>query len=168
MSCYAPHGDAWCLMWMRDPVPTVSASRHSFALTRVFLLARDSKRLEIIRGIVLDATDRPVEDARVRANFTGGFSGIAPSARTDTITVAKSDYAQNPAGRGFERRCLVTTTEHGRLALCLWLTGAATTQNGPVAQSCASRDTHHRDRIGTTIIVKVVGPSLWNRRRQRS
>jgi hypothetical protein len=47
------------------------------------LLAQDSKRAGIIRGIVLDATDRPVEDARVRAKFTGGFSGIVPSARTD-------------------------------------------------------------------------------------
>lgn len=53
------------------------------ALTCAFLLAQDSKRHGIIRGIVLDATDQPVEDARVRANFTGGFSGIVPSARTD-------------------------------------------------------------------------------------
>jgi len=47
------------------------------------LLAQDSKRAGIIRGIVLDATDQPVEDATVKANFTGGFSGIVPSSRTD-------------------------------------------------------------------------------------
>ena len=47
------------------------------------LLAQDSKRAGIIRGIVLDATDQPVEDATVKANFTGGFSGIVPSASTD-------------------------------------------------------------------------------------
>jgi hypothetical protein len=52
-------------------------------LTCASLLAQDSKRVGIIRGIVLDATDQPVEDAKVRANFTGGFSGIVPSARTD-------------------------------------------------------------------------------------
>jgi hypothetical protein len=53
------------------------------ALTCASLLAQDSKRAGIIRGIVLDGTDQPVEDARVRANFTGGFSGIVPSASTD-------------------------------------------------------------------------------------
>jgi hypothetical protein len=47
------------------------------------LLAQDSQRTGIIRGIVLDATGQPVEDARVRANFTGGFDGIVPSAQTD-------------------------------------------------------------------------------------
>jgi len=52
-------------------------------LTCASLLAQDSKRVGIIRGIVLDAADQPVEDANVRANFTGGFSGIVPSARTD-------------------------------------------------------------------------------------
>jgi hypothetical protein len=52
-------------------------------LTCASFLAQDSKRAGIIRGIVLDATDQPVEDARVKANFTGGFSGIVPSARTD-------------------------------------------------------------------------------------
>ena len=36
-----------------------------------------------MRGIVLDATDKPVEDATVKANFTGGFSGMVPRARTD-------------------------------------------------------------------------------------
>jgi hypothetical protein len=54
-----------------------------FVLTCASLLAQDSKRVGIIRGIVLDAADQPVEDANVRANFTGGFSGIVPSARTD-------------------------------------------------------------------------------------
>jgi hypothetical protein len=53
------------------------------ALTCASLLAQDSKRAGIIRGVVLDANDQPVEDARVRANFTGGFSGIVPSGRTD-------------------------------------------------------------------------------------
>ena len=53
------------------------------ALTCASLLAQGSKRAGIIRGIVLDATDQPVEDARVKANFTGGFSGAVPSARTD-------------------------------------------------------------------------------------
>ena len=53
------------------------------ALTCASLLAQDSKRAGIIRGIALDATDQPVEDAKVRANFAGGFSGIVPSARTD-------------------------------------------------------------------------------------
>ena len=52
-------------------------------LTGASLLAQDSKRAGIIRGIVLDETDQPVEDATVRADFTGGFSGIVPSARTD-------------------------------------------------------------------------------------
>lgn len=52
-------------------------------LTCTSLLAQDSNRPGIIRGIVLDATDRPVVDAKVKANFTGGFSGIVPSARTD-------------------------------------------------------------------------------------
>ena len=52
-------------------------------LTCACLLAQDSKRVGIIRGIVLDATDQAVEDANVKANFTGGFSGIVPSARTD-------------------------------------------------------------------------------------
>ena len=47
------------------------------------LVAQDSKPVGTIRGIVLDATGRPVEAARVRANFTGSFSGIVPSARTD-------------------------------------------------------------------------------------
>jgi hypothetical protein len=46
------------------------------------LLAQDSKRAGIIRGIVLDASGQPVEDASVRANFMGGFSGIVPSAQT--------------------------------------------------------------------------------------
>jgi hypothetical protein len=53
------------------------------ALTCGSLLAQDSKHAGVIRGIVLDATDQPVEDARVRANFTSGFSGIVPSAHTD-------------------------------------------------------------------------------------
>lgn len=53
------------------------------ALTCASLQAQDSNRAGIIRGIVLDATGQPVEDARVRANFTGGFSGIVPSAQTD-------------------------------------------------------------------------------------
>lgn len=53
------------------------------ALTCALLLAQDSKRAGIIRGVVLDATEQPVEDAMARANFTGGFSGIVPSARTD-------------------------------------------------------------------------------------
>jgi len=53
------------------------------ALTCASLLAQDSKYAGIIRGIVLDATHQPVEDAKVRASFTGGFSGIVPSARTD-------------------------------------------------------------------------------------
>jgi len=52
-------------------------------LTCASLLAQDSKRAGIIRGIVLDATGQPVEDARVTANFTGGFGGLVPSARTD-------------------------------------------------------------------------------------
>lgn len=52
-------------------------------LTCASLLAQDSKRAGIIRGIVLDPTDQPVEDARVRANFTGGFDATVPSARTD-------------------------------------------------------------------------------------
>ena len=52
-------------------------------LTCVFLPAQDSNRAGIIRGMVLDATDRPVEDASVQAMFTGGFSGIVPSARSD-------------------------------------------------------------------------------------
>jgi Carboxypeptidase regulatory-like domain len=52
-------------------------------LTCASLLAQDSKRAGIIRGVVLDATDQPVEDARVKANFTGGFSGIVPTASTD-------------------------------------------------------------------------------------
>lgn len=52
-------------------------------LTCASLLAQDSKRVGIISGIVLDATDQPVEDAKVKANFSGGFSGIVPSARTD-------------------------------------------------------------------------------------
>ena len=47
------------------------------------LLAQDSTHTGIIRGIVLDAAGQPVEDARVKANFSGGFSGIVPSARTD-------------------------------------------------------------------------------------
>jgi hypothetical protein len=47
------------------------------------LVAQDSRRAGIVRGIVLDATDKPVEDATVRANFTGGFDGIVPSAKTD-------------------------------------------------------------------------------------
>jgi len=53
-----------------------------FALTCASLLAQDQKR-GIIRGMVLDTTDQPVEDAKVEANFTGSFSGIVPSARTD-------------------------------------------------------------------------------------
>ena len=53
------------------------------ALTCSCLLAQDSKRAGIVRGIVLDATEQPVEDASVKANFTGGFSGIVPIARTD-------------------------------------------------------------------------------------
>jgi hypothetical protein len=53
------------------------------ALTCALLLAQDSNRAGIIRGIVLDATGQPVGDARVRANFTGGFSGIVPSSQTD-------------------------------------------------------------------------------------
>ena len=52
-------------------------------LTCASLLAQDSKRAGIIRGVVLDATDQLVEDARVRANFTGGFSGMVPTALTD-------------------------------------------------------------------------------------
>lgn len=52
-------------------------------LTCVSLLAQDSKGAGIIRGIVLDATDQPVGDARVKADFAGGFSGIVPSARTN-------------------------------------------------------------------------------------
>lgn len=52
-------------------------------LTSTSLLAQDAKRTGTVRGIVLDATDQPVEDARVRATFTGGFDGIVPSARTD-------------------------------------------------------------------------------------
>jgi hypothetical protein len=47
------------------------------------LLAQNSKRAGTIRGIVLDASEQPVEDASVKANFTGGFSGMVPSARTD-------------------------------------------------------------------------------------
>jgi len=47
-------------------------------------LAQDSERAGIVRGVVLDASDQPVQDSRVRANFTGGFDGIVPSARTDT------------------------------------------------------------------------------------
>src|SRR5579872_654487 len=54
-------------------------------LTCSYSLAQDSKRTGIIRGIVLDATEQPVEDASVKANFTGGFSGIVPSARTDKL-----------------------------------------------------------------------------------
>jgi hypothetical protein len=53
------------------------------ALISASVLAQDSKRVGIIRGIVLDANGQPVEDATVRANFRGGFSGIVPSARTD-------------------------------------------------------------------------------------
>jgi Carboxypeptidase regulatory-like domain len=53
------------------------------ALTCSSLLAQDSDRAGIIRGIVLDATGQPVEGARVKASFTGGFSGIVPSAQTD-------------------------------------------------------------------------------------
>ena len=55
------------------------------AVTCSCLLAQDSQRAGIIRGIVLDATEQPVEDASVKANFTGGFSGIVPSARTDKL-----------------------------------------------------------------------------------
>ena len=47
------------------------------------MLAQSSKRFGVIRGIVLDATEQPVEDASVKANFTGGFSGKVPSGRTD-------------------------------------------------------------------------------------
>jgi len=46
-------------------------------------LAQDSGRTGIIGGVVLDATDRPVADAKVRANFNGGWDGIVPSAVTD-------------------------------------------------------------------------------------
>jgi len=52
-------------------------------LTCASLVAQDSGRVGIIRGIVLDATENPVEDAMARANFKGGLSGIVPSARTD-------------------------------------------------------------------------------------
>ena len=52
------------------------------ALTCACLLAQNSKRAGTIRGIVLDATEQPVEDASVKANFTGGFSRIVPSARS--------------------------------------------------------------------------------------
>lgn len=55
------------------------------ALTCSCLIAQDSKRVGIIRGIVLDATEQPVEDANVKADFTGGSSGIEPSARTDKL-----------------------------------------------------------------------------------
>ena len=54
-------------------------------LTCSYSLAQDSKRAGTIRGIVLDATEQPVEDASVKANFTGGFSGVVPSARTDKL-----------------------------------------------------------------------------------
>jgi len=54
-------------------------------LTCSYSLAQDSKRAGIIRGIVLDATEQPVEDASVKANFAGGFSGMVPSARTDKL-----------------------------------------------------------------------------------
>ena len=47
------------------------------------MLAQNSKRDGTIRGIVLDASEQPVEDASVKANFTGGSSGIVPSTRTD-------------------------------------------------------------------------------------
>jgi carboxypeptidase family protein len=53
-------------------------------LTCASLLARDSTGGGTIRGIVLDATDQLVQNARVRATFTGGFSGMVPSAHTDT------------------------------------------------------------------------------------
>jgi hypothetical protein len=52
-------------------------------LACVSFLAQDSKRAGIIRGVILDANDQPVEDAMVKANFAGGFSGIVPSARSD-------------------------------------------------------------------------------------
>lgn len=52
-------------------------------LTCASLLAQNSTRTGIIRGIVLDATGQPVQDAKVRANFTGGFSGMVPRAHTD-------------------------------------------------------------------------------------
>jgi hypothetical protein len=54
-------------------------------MTCSVFVAQDSKRAGIIQGIVLDATEHPVEGARVKANFTGGFSGIVPSARTDKL-----------------------------------------------------------------------------------
>lgn len=47
------------------------------------LAAENSRRPGIIRGIVLDGTENPAGDATVKANFTGGFSGIVPSAKTD-------------------------------------------------------------------------------------
>jgi hypothetical protein len=67
----------------------VKPSAYMFRLTAFLvltcapLLAQDSKRAGIIRGIVRDATDQPVADAKVKADFAGGFSGIVPSARTD-------------------------------------------------------------------------------------
>jgi hypothetical protein len=53
------------------------------ALTCASLLAQDSSRTGIIGGVVLDATDQPVADARVRANFNGAWDGIVPNAFTD-------------------------------------------------------------------------------------
>lgn len=52
-------------------------------LTCASLLAQGSQSTGIIRGIVLDATGQPVQDAKVKANFTGSFSGMVPSAHTD-------------------------------------------------------------------------------------
>ncbi len=54
-----------------------------FVLLSVSLLAQASNRIGIIEGIVLDGADQPVADAKVKANFSGGFDGIVPSAMTD-------------------------------------------------------------------------------------
>jgi hypothetical protein len=53
------------------------------ALACASLLAQDSSRTGIIAGVVLDAADQPVSDARVRANFNGAWDRIVPSAFTD-------------------------------------------------------------------------------------
>ena len=49
------------------------------------MLAQDSKRAGMVQGVVLDASDQPVQDSQVRANFTGGFDGVVPTAHTDKL-----------------------------------------------------------------------------------
>jgi hypothetical protein len=52
-------------------------------LTSASLLAQVSNRIGVIDGLVLNGADEPVADAKVKANFTGGFSGMVPSGITD-------------------------------------------------------------------------------------